>query len=86
MDIVCNNIYDSFVFYVFLHIETSLVNFSKTPFQIFFENFATVKTTMPSPRSRRCISEIISGGKLSALCKMGMSSFRCYGNSDSGEM
>ena len=36
---------------------------------------------MSSPRSRRRISEIISGGKL-----FGLMSFRCYGNSDVGEM
>ena len=42
---------------------------------------------MLSPRSRRRISEIISGGKLFGLLgKMSMASFRCYGNSDLGEM
>ena len=37
---------------------------------------------MSSPRSRRRISEIMSGGKL----LWGMASFCCYGNSDLGEM
>ena len=37
---------------------------------------------MSTPRSRGRISEIVRG----VSCKMGMSSFRCYGNSDLGEM
>ena len=42
---------------------------------------------MSSPRSRRRISEIMSGGKLFGhMQKRGMASFRCYGNSDLGEM
>ena len=39
---------------------------------------------MSKPRSRRRISEIMSGGKL--FVKWGMASFRCYGNSDLDEM
>ena len=39
---------------------------------------------MSSPRSRRRISEIMSGGK--TYVKWGMASFRCYGNSNLGEM
>ena len=42
---------------------------------------------MSSPRSRRRISEIISGGKLFGLMlKWDMASVRCYGTSDLGEM
>ena len=42
---------------------------------------------MSSPRSRRRISEIMSGWQvIRSYVKWGMASFRCYGNSDLGEM
>ena len=42
-------------------------NFLENAFIDFFYNLSIVEATMSSPRSRRRISEIISGGKLFGL-------------------
>ena len=70
LDIICDNILNNFVFVVFWHLENSLVIFSKCSCR-FCYNFATVEATMSSPKSRRRISEIISGGKLFGLMSNG---------------